>query len=87
MTIYQGPILAAIAAQRQQELQHEAKGWHAANVAESANKESNGWPWTQLKGVAARIHFVSAHRLSGAARRAEFRLSARRETPLEAWSE
>jgi hypothetical protein len=65
MTMYQRPILAAVAAQRQQELQREAKRWH----------------WAELKGAAASIHPISAHWLSGAARRVGFRLPASREMP------
>jgi hypothetical protein len=70
MNMPHSPILATrLAELRQQELQHEAKRWHSAKVAESANKENNGWRWTELKGAAARIRSVTAHLLSSTASR------------------
>jgi hypothetical protein len=78
MALYHSPALTAIAAQqRQHAFQRVGKRRQAANVAASAAKTSTGGPWTQL---------VSAHWLSGAGRRVNFRLSARQETPSEAWS-
>jgi hypothetical protein len=77
MNLHQSPVLAAVVAkQRQQDLRHEATQWHKAKLAESANMASRRSPWTQLKALAASMHAVSAHRLSGAARRVAFRLSA-----------
>jgi hypothetical protein len=88
MSMQQCPTLVAIVVkQRQQELRREATQMHAAKIANSANKASNGRPWIQLKAVAARVHSRSAHRVSGAVRWVEFRLSAQHETPVEAWSE
>jgi hypothetical protein len=82
MTMHQDPVLVAVVVkQRQQELRNEATQWHAANVAESANMARKGWPWTQLKAMAASMHAISAHRLAVAARQVEIRFPARRETP------
>ena len=78
MNLQQSPILAAVVdKQRQQELRNEATQWHAAKAAESANTASKGWPWSQLKDLAASIRSVSVHQWAGAARRMEIRLSAR----------
>jgi hypothetical protein len=77
MNLQHSPVLAAVVAkQRQQELRNEATQWHEAKLAESANMASRRSPWTQLKAVASRVPAISAHRLSGAARRVAFRLSA-----------
>jgi hypothetical protein len=82
MNLHQDPVLAAVVVkQRHQDRRNEATQWQAARVAASVNTASKGWPWTQLKGVAARMHAVSVHRLSGATRRVEIRLPARRATP------
>lgn len=85
MTMHNCPALTAVVVkQRHQDLRHEATQWHAARGASSTNKESRGWPWTQLKALAASAHAGSAHRLSAAARRMEIRLPARRATPARA---
>jgi hypothetical protein len=82
MNVYQNPVLAAVVVkQRHQDRRNEATQWQAARVAASANTASKGWPWTQLKGMAASMHAGSAHRLSVAARRVEIRFPARRATP------
>jgi hypothetical protein len=78
MNMRQSPVLAAVVAkQRQQELWREATRRHAAKIADSANKENNGWPWIQLRVVAASIDTFSARRLWAAAGRIEIRLPAR----------
>jgi hypothetical protein len=82
MALYHSPALTAVVAkQRHQALQHEAKRWQAADRAAAATTASTGWPWTPLKALAASLHASSAHRLSGAVRRFELRLSAWRATP------
>jgi hypothetical protein len=82
MTMQNCPALTAVVVQqRHQDLRHEVQREHAARIAAAANNESQGWPWTPLKAVAASLHAGSAHRLSGVARRVELRLSAWRATP------
>jgi hypothetical protein len=84
MTMHNCPALASIVVQqRHQDLRNEVQREHAARVSDSANLASKGWPWTQLKALAASVHAGSAHRLS-AARRMEIRLPARRATPARA---
>jgi hypothetical protein len=77
MNLQHSPILAAVVVkQRHQDLRHEAQRDRAARAAESASRASKRSPWTQLTALAASMHAVSAHRLSGAASRVAFRLSA-----------
>jgi hypothetical protein len=82
MNMHQCPVLALVVVQQQhQDLRSEAQHAHAARIAATANRARKDWPWTQLKGMAASMHAVSAHRLAVAARRVEIRFPARRETP------
>ena len=77
MNLQHSPVLAAVVVkQRHQDLRREAQRDHAARVAEFANKERNGWLWTQRTALAASMHAVAVHQLAGAARRVAFRLSA-----------
>jgi hypothetical protein len=78
MNMQHSPVLAAVVAkQRQQELRREAQREHVARMAASANTANTGWPWTQLRRVAACMQAGSAHRLSEVTRRLEFRLVTR----------
>ena len=87
MNLHQCPVLTMVVVkQRHQDDRNEVQREHAARIAAPANMASNntaskGWPWIQLKALAASIHAVSVHQLAGAARRMEIRLSARRATP------
>jgi hypothetical protein len=87
MTMQNCPALTAVVVQqRHQDLRTEVQREHAARIAAAAttaskNTASTGGRWTPLKALAACLHASSAHRLSGAVRRLELRLSAWRTTP------
>jgi hypothetical protein len=78
MNLHQCPALTMVVVkQRHQDLRREAQREHAARVSDLANMASKGWPWTQLKALAASMHAGSVHQLAGVARQMEIRLSAR----------